>query len=419
MSSVRQILNRCTVVTVFYLQKSNCTSFISLRAILAFFIVAMTSPAAIASSNQKTFLVNQSTATQKRGQVAGSFHIQWHAPKFVKLVDKTHGRFLIEGKAEPGAKIQIEPHGDWIDSQDKAGDLTIEDMAPSQNEITTQTDGRFKFFVTLPFKFVDIPFTATKPPASNTADNRATASAQAQVKRYVLAMGVSKPAPLQRPLQKAQQKPSHWNVGIAARSVTYSQTNISNLNETMLAFDVSYEHALSKVWSFKARSFIDLAGDAPLSTNQNQGSARFWNANSDVIYQLPINSHQWTFGLAGGFFYTSMYSSGINFGFRNLWGPELYPIVTRLINDKNRLDFYFKYAPVISQSPVNLSNHELDVGVEWTKFFADKKTDKMQTTKADFKGVTYKLEILQDVLNRDGASAQSTAVNLGVSLWVP
>ena len=63
-------------------------------------------------------------------QPSKSFHVQWHSPKFVKFIDKQHGRFEIDGKAAPGVKIQIEPQADWIDSQDKAGSLTIQDMSP-------------------------------------------------------------------------------------------------------------------------------------------------------------------------------------------------------------------------------------------------------------------------------------------------
>ncbi len=418
MSSVWRNSNKRAASTIFYKQKMAGANIFSLCAFLVFLTLATLSRVALASSGIKEpARMQHAKFSYTTEAITDAFQVQWTAPKFVKLINKTHGRFLIAGKTAPGIIIRLEPNAVWIDPPMKTGNLTINDMSPNRTEITIQRDGRFKFLVTLPFAYVQLPFSAKSPRlvsiASSVArqnaksvNGRSPASVESDpsVQHYILSMKISKPPPIKASILKTA---SRWKFGLDARSVAYSQTNLSSLNETMLAFDVLYERTLAKRWLFRAQSFIDLAGDAPLATNENEGSARFWNSNADVIYAFPHEARTWAFGIAGGVFYTSMYPQGINFGFRNLWGPELYPIATYLLNNKNSLDFYLKYSPVFSQTPVNFGSHELDAGVEWTRDLTDKRS------------VSYKLELLQDVLKGDGASAQSTAVNLGVSLWLP
>ena len=310
--------------------------------------------------------------------------VHWHAPKFVQLVDKQHGRFIIAGKTKPGVKIKLEPDATSIDSRNRAHELTTEEMAPSSKAITVGPSGRFKIFLTLPFQHDQIPFVATMTGRHE--------------KHYILSM-----------LFKNQQfkKSSRWKFGLETRSVAYSQTNINNLNETMLAATISYYRTFAKRWSFQTQSFIDVAQEGTFSTNPADMSARFWGLNSDMIYAIPLDRKKWSVGIAGGFFYMTMLPSGMSFGFNNLWGPELYPIFRYALDNKNTFDFYFKYAPIYSQISVNFNNYETSAGAEWTKLNSDNRS------------ISLKLELLQNAFNNGSASGKATAVNLGVSYGVP
>ncbi len=327
----------------------------------------------------------QPTLAASQIQVSpSSFQVHWSEPKCVRLIDKTHGRFLIEGKADPGVEIQIEPNAVVIDPPESVQKLTIENMAPSFMQTTVGKSGRFKILLTLPFQRVEIPFQAT--------------ISQLPTQHYVLAVLANK---------LIFKQSSRWNFGLEVRSVNYSQTNLSNLNEIMLAPVVSYQEQFAKRWSFQATTFIDVARDTPLATNQNNDMVQFWDSSANVIYSTPLKSPKWSVGIAGGFYYMTTYSSGASFGFTNLWGPEIYPIFRFAPNNKNIFDFYFKYDPVLSQMPFNISNNESNVGIEWTKSNRAKRS------------ISFKLELLQDALTQGSSSTRSTAVNLDILFGVP
>ena len=363
-------------------------------------------PAIVLALSQLVF----ATGVQKSGQAAitrdsagtrqiEKHEVQWIAPKFVKLVDNQHGRIMISGEAMPGTKIKLGPYAASIDARNQAHDLTRTKMNPSPKELTVGPDGDFKFYLTLPFEHVQIPFIAT------------TSGQKSQ--SYILIMVVRKNrAPIVVSGFQKTTNNSHWSFGFEGRSVTFSQTNLSNLNETMLAIDVSYERELSKRFSFMAQSFIDIAGNAPLSTAQELPS-QYWHLNSDVIYLLPLRSPKWSIGIAGGLYYMTMLSSGTKFGYSDLWGPELYPIFTYSLNSADAMSFYFKYSPNASNFSPNFTNHEAAAGVEWTRFFnSQEQTQNRQS-------LTFKLEYLQDAFSHAGLSTQSSAVNFGVLYGLP
>ena len=343
---------------------------------VAILFVAIVSPrVAVASSIDS---VTDSTPSGER------FHVQWHTPKFIKFIDKQHGRFDIEGKTNPGVKIKIESNAATIDPPDTVHDLTLKEMAPSPEQITVGKDGRFKILLTLPFKHVEIPFTAT--------------ASQSPARHYIVAVLVKK---------FAFKQSSRWNFGVQTRSVSYSQTNTSNLNENMLAATVSYRLMLSKHWSVKADTFMDLAGTTPFSTNQNEMSARFWGLNSDLVYLIPMRSQKWSLGIAGGLYYSTMFPSGQNFGYYNLWGPELYPIIKENLNNNNSLDYYFKYAPAGAQLPASFNSHEFTAGATWTRFYSDKRS------------LSLSLDFVQDEFIQNNFTAKANAINFGVSYGAP
>ncbi len=350
------------------------------------------------------------TGVQKSGQASNTpdsagtrqieeYKVQWIAPKFVKLVDSHRGRIMISGAAKPGTKIELGPYAASIDAHSQAHDLTSTEMSPSPKEITVGPSGDFKFYLTLPFEHVQIPFVAT--------------SKSQKTQSYILIMVVRKNrAPIVvSGFQKMTNK-SRWNFGLLGRSVTFSQTNLYSLNETMLAVDVSYKHEITKRWSFQAQSFVDIAGNAPLSTAQELPS-HYWHLNSDIIYLLPFHSPKWSIGIAGGLYYMTMFSSGTKFGYSNLWGPELYPIFNYSLNSDDAMSFYFKYSPNASNFSPNFTNHEAAAGVEWTRFFNNQEQSRSK------KSLTFKLEYLQDAFSKGGLSTQSSAINFGVLYGIP
>ena len=369
MCYVRRILSNRAIAGVFENRKTKRPLFVfSPHTWIIFFVLVTGSQLAFATTAPSP----------------GKFHIQWSTPKFIHMVDKNHARFLIKGKTKPGVTIQLKHHAVLIDAPNKVSDLTTNEMAPSATQITVDASGNFKIYLTLPLKHVEIPFKAT--------------DRQLLVKHYILAVLLNRPR---------FTPSSRWNFGLEARSVAYSQTNLNNLNETMLALDVAYQHTFTKQWSIKAQSLIDIAGAIPFSTSQNEMYARYWHGDFDGIYALPLSLHKWSINIAGGLYYMTMLPSGFNFGYGDLWGPEIYPILRYSLDNKNAFGFYFKYAPNMSQFSPNFKNHESAAGFEWTKFYSNKQC------------ISFKVGFLQDSFNNGDQATQSNAINFGISMGIP
>ncbi len=385
MSYVRQYLANRTCGDVFEKQKTGRAIIIFLlRAflVLSVFVVTIKPKLAFAAPTQKV-----ARPSDKH------FHVQWSAPKFIRFVDPHHARFVLEGKTDPEVKINFQPNATSINSRMQTSALSLKEMSPSQKQIWADANGHFNVYLTLPFKYVEVPFQATKNGRS---------------RNYMLSMAISKARCLQ--IAKARQRlknSSKWKFGLEARSVNYSQTNKNNIYEKMVAANVSYQHFFSRRWSVDASAFMDVVGDVPFSTNQNEMSARFWGFSSDLIYLMPIKPHKWSIGVAGGLYYMTMLHSGANFGINNLWGPELYPIVRYNINNKNSLVFNLRYSPSGTQVSTSLLSHEASIGVSWIKQYDYKRS------------ITFNLEFLQDEFVQDAVTAKANAINFGVSYGVP
>ena len=384
MASVRNVSENRKLAYIFFLHK------------VCVFLFAFTAWPFLAFASPQTQSKNLKTKTQvaplpeSNGNVT---EVQWQEPTYQQISGE-RVRVIFQGAAKPGTKIQLQSGAVSINSSMKAHDLTIHEMAPSSKEITVGPNGRFTLSLTLPFGHVQIPIVAKSPPRL--------------AQPYVIVFSIAKKQLQKVPVkEKPFKKLSQWNFGLEIRSVNYSQTNLNNLNETMLAPVISYQEQFAKRWSFQAESFIDAVRDVPFATNQNNDMARFWDSNADIIYSIPLRSPNWSIGIAGGFYYMTTFSSGESFGFTNLWGPEIYPIVRFVPNNKNTFEFYFKYAPVLSQMPFNFSNNESNAGIEWTKITRAKRS------------VSFKVELLQDSLAQGSSFTKSTAVNLGILFGVP
>ncbi len=378
------------------------------RKIAAVFCaVIVTFQPAFASTASATPAVAHS-ADHTAALVHKRYHVKWDNPKFVQLIGNERGRFIFEGKTMPGAKIEIERGAVSIDARRGISNLTITEMAPSQRqtifgpnaimmgpiikEFMVGPSGRFKIFLTLPLAYADIPFKVTL--------------SHSRVENYVIAMKFDKKL-ISAAIEAKTKKQGMWRFGLEARSVAYSQTNMSNLNETMLAAQISYERQFTKRWSFRTQSFIDIARDTPFTTTQSDVSARFWGLNSDFIYFVPLRSPKWSLGVAGGFYYMTMFPSGQSFGFGNMWGPELFPILRYSRSSKNIFDFYFRYAPAGSQITTNFMSHESAVGGTWQKLYNKDRS------------ISLNVEFLQDEFINGDVSTKSNAINFGVSYGVP
>ncbi len=338
-----------------------------------------------------TFSAKVETAPLPDGN--NKVRVQWLKTTY-QQIDRKRARVLLFGKARPGTKIKFATDAVAIDSHFKTHNLTVKEMQPNQKAIVVGTSGQFKILLNLPFGHVQIPFLATRPPL--------------KAQPYVILLLLKRHEHLKFNMKPHRLKgASKWDFGFELRSVSYQQTNLNHLNEKMFTMDVTYQHTFTKEWAIMAQSFIDVAGDIPFSTNQNEMYARYWHGNFDEIYALPLNSNKWSIGVAAGLYYMTMLPSGLNFGYGDLWGPEIYPIFSYSFDNKNAFNFYFKYAPNMSKFSPNFTNYESAAGIKWVRLYNNKRL------------ISIGIEMLQDVFKIGDLSSESNAVNFGISMGIP
>lgn len=147
--------------------------------------------------------------------------------------------------------------------------------------------------------------------------------------------------------------------GIGVTYISYKDQRIPDLTSISPTAKLTYtKEAWSPEWEFSGGAFFTLFN----VTNTAEESLRFFGVNARLGYDLPFVRYPWKVKLTGGAYYTTMFVGNEKFGFRNMKGPQLFPVVMRDFG-KGRFSYsYLKYAPVTSGFADFGGNRELAFG---------------------------------------------------------
>jgi len=167
-------------------------------------------------------------------------------------------------------------------------------------------------------------------------------------------------------------------VGLSYTILSYEEIGAGNdvdQNQSSLTAKVSAIHRtdIKSAFSYGGSLYISLLA---LSSSETP-SARFIGVNGRLGYDVPGIKQPWRVSALVGFYYTTMLVplrvDGSSYGFRNLMGPQIYPVVTRTLRNNQTLSGYFKFSPVGQGIGwKNLGNREIAFGLSW-KFSLKKK----------------------------------------------
>jgi hypothetical protein len=74
----------------------------------------------------------------------------------------------------------------------------------------------------------------------------------------------------------------------------------------------------------------------------------------------------------GGYYYTTMFVSPAAFGFENMTGPQLFPVIRRTLRNQDCILFYAKYSPVSSGSiSLQPSSREIAGGITYSHLLSN------------------------------------------------
>lgn len=160
-----------------------------------------------------------------------------------------------------------------------------------------------------------------------------------------------------------------WNAGIGMTYLTYSDPAVSNFSEAALTPKVSAQYWLApKKWELNANVYC---AAIPIATSLNGVSASFLGANLRLGYVVPWPKDPWSLDLMAGFFYSTAFVTGSEFGYSNLFYPQLYPMLKRTLDNRDTLAVFLKIVPMEHGFSLGLAQRELATGIQWERKLAN------------------------------------------------
>ena len=193
--------------------------------------------------------------------------------------------------------------------------------------------------------------------------------------RYRVYGGAIAPAPAATPVSAgpATDPSKHvpWSLGLSVTRISYTQDVTFNFSEWALTLRAGYTHVFeSRRWEMGLSGFgtlLPFGATAPAGFSDL--SLRFLGVNARFGYRFAQSPNGWAGSLLTGYYFTTTtYAGSSPFGFKNLAGPQLYPVITKLVAPSTLVGAYFKYSPVSQNFELlQLSNREIAAGLLWRK----------------------------------------------------
>ncbi len=159
-----------------------------------------------------------------------------------------------------------------------------------------------------------------------------------------------------------------------------SSPDLTSVNELALTVKAQANYWLKYgVWDLGVSTYATVlpvlsSGQARASSSStaevlSKPKINFLGVNARVGYKLSTVRSPWSLTLAAGMYFTTMYnstkftSSGQGFGFTNMAGPQIYPILRKELNAGRFWSAYLKFSPVSQNLGLqSLSSYELAGG---------------------------------------------------------
>ncbi len=164
-------------------------------------------------------------------------------------------------------------------------------------------------------------------------------------------------------LQREGLKRFHFGPNLGFSYISYQQTGTAGvtINEVVVTGKVALSYVIfPQNWDIGANAYFNIY---PITTSSPGNTIQFFGTNLRIGYALPFIREPWRLSLMGGIYYTTTFASG-NFGFTGMGGPQLFPVLRRLLPGGKSIFAYFKFSPVTNGATAILSvaNREIAAG---------------------------------------------------------
>lgn len=220
----------------------------------------------------------------------------------------------------------------------------------NNNEVTTGKDGTFRVALAFAGPATQLLFSAVGP--------------RGQIEKQSFALSFPGFAFWAADLKDPLKKRHSFSATLGATLLGYEETDSDPLNQIAMTGKMAYTYLLFPPrWDFGASAYMNLA---TVSTNQPGKTARFLGLNARIGYVVPGVQEPWRLSLMSGVYWVSMFVTGNEFGFNNLMGPQVFPVLRKMMPSGDSIVGYGKFSPVGSGlSFLNLGNREIAFGASY------------------------------------------------------
>ena len=154
---------------------------------------------------------------------------------------------------------------------------------------------------------------------------------------------------------------SSFTPSFGISSLSYYETGKPDFSEWGLSAKFSYQYRLAPPrWDLAINAFVTAI---PFASSRADATARFLGVNVRTGYLTPFLPSPWSLTIGLGAYYASMFVTANLFGYSNVFGPELYPLIKYTFAKGDSASAYLKYSPITNGlSVLSLSNREFAVG---------------------------------------------------------
>lgn len=188
---------------------------------------------------------------------------------------------------------------------------------------------------------------------------------------------------------------------IAISSIHYKEGSI-RYSAITLSGKVSTRYALSPRWDLGGSAHLTLL---PVQQTSGGNTARFLGVNARVGYSPEFPPSPWRLSILTGLYYTRMIVSNDAFGFTDMVGPQLFPVLARRFSQGDSAMIYLKLSPVTNKlSLLSLSNREMAAGFTFAHLTQQERV------------ITFSLDYANMALEFTGVKVLANTISLGAGL---
>ncbi len=257
----------------------------------------------------------------------------------------------------PKAEFQADsPNGPTVKIRGRLNHETAKhwNLLQGRSRISRDKDGLFQLEIPVHNSSTQIDFVAIGP--------------RGDIQKESIGVYVSQWTQIQK--QGTPKATSNWSFSLGAGPtlVRYTQEGLGELVETTLTVKTSVAYRLSSAWTAGGSLYY---AALPLSVNMPDLTFQFLGTNLRLGYETSWLPSPWTLGIQGGVYYATSFATSLTtkerFGYANLAGPQIYPVLRRRMGERSFMSGYFKYSPIMDgMSVLSLNNAEVAFGLGYT-----------------------------------------------------